>query len=176
MGRSAANGLPKERAHLHLEFNVRLSNNFRSWYDRQKFGTRNYHGIYNGFNFIGWDSLDFYTAYRSGEIKTVAEYLRAIPTGVVAEVRTTAVPWFIQRNSALLASAIPAEGVKGWRVEFTQFGLPKLWTPLAEAPRYHLSLTEGPAGLCSCRKMIAGAHTPGKDLRTILELLFGEKF
>jgi murein DD-endopeptidase MepM/ murein hydrolase activator NlpD len=176
MGRSAGNGLPKERAHLHLEFNVRLSNDFQTWYNRQKFGSRNYHGAFNGFNFIGWDSLDFFEAYRAGKVSTVADYLRGLPTGVVAEVRTTQIPWFIRQNPALLASPIPDGGVQGWRIEFTQFGLPKLWTPLTTAPQSKLTLTEGPEGLCSCRKMIAGRHTPGKELRAVLELLFGGRF
>jgi peptidoglycan LD-endopeptidase LytH len=176
MGHSAGNGIPVERAHLHLEFNIRLSDNFAPWYTQQKFGAPNRHGNFNGFNFIGWNALDFYNAYRAGKVTTMADYLKALPTGVVAIVRTTQTPWFIQRNYALMDNPLPASGVQGWQIEFTQEGLPKRWTPLATAPKAKLTLAEGPTGECSCRRLIASTHKAGRDLKPVLELLFGGKF
>lgn len=60
MGRSASDGIPVERAHLHLEMSVRLSDDFQAWFTRQKFGSPNYHGNFNGFNFSRWDPLEFF--------------------------------------------------------------------------------------------------------------------
>lgn len=176
MGHTASNGLPLERSHLHLEFNFRLSDNFEAWYKKQKFGSPNYHGAYNGFNFISWNPLEFYESNRAGKVASVAEYIRSRPTCVIAIVRTQAIPSFVRRNSALLASPIPEGGVAGWQVEFTQDGLPKLWTPLATPPKARLMLVDGVVPQAACRRLKAGNHRAGRDLRGILELLFGGRF
>lgn len=176
MGRSASDGIPTDRAHLHLEFSLRLSDDFATWFRRQKFGSPNYHGNFNGFNFTRWDPLDFYRAnVKDASISPVA-YLRNQPTALTAIVRTSAIPDFIRRNPALLASPIPATGLVGWQIEFTTYGLPKLWTPLTTTPRTKLLLTPGTAPRQPCLPLYAGKHRPGRTLKSTLELLFGTRF
>lgn len=176
MGHSASDGIPAERAHLHLEFSLRLSDDFQTWFRRQKFGSPNYHGNFNGFNFSRWDPLDFYRANVKDPATSPAAYLRAQPTALTAIVRTSTIPAFIRRNSGLLSSPIPAGGVQGWQIEFTTYGLPKLWTPLTTAPRTKLLLTRGPAQGQPCLPLYASKHRPGRTLKSTLELLFGARF
>jgi peptidoglycan LD-endopeptidase LytH len=176
MGRSASSGIPKDRAHLHLEFNVRISNDFQPWYARQKYSSPNRHGDFHGYNFIGWDPIGVYNQYRQGRMESMSAFVRALPTAVVAIVRTEKIPSYIRRNGALLTAPIPAEGVKGWQIEFTPEGLPKLWTPLTEAPRGRLRLVAGSSPQIPCRRLIASSSEAGRDLRPMLELLFGGKF
>ena len=80
MGRSAGGYvIPRERAHLHLEVGLRLSSGFEEWYQRQNYTSRNHHGDFNGINLLGWDSLDYFTAFRDGLVDSVMSYFESIP-------------------------------------------------------------------------------------------------
>ena len=176
MGHSSSDAFPAERAHLHFEMNMRLCDSFEPWFKRQKYDTPNYHGNYNGFNFSHWNPLAFYLAARKDKTLTAAEFLRHEPTCIIAIVKTREIPGFIRRNTGLLTEPIPAVGVGGWQVEFTPDGLPKLWTPLKEAPRTKLLLTDGSAAQWPCYKLKESPHRPAKELKRELELLFGGRF
>lgn len=134
MGRSAAGySIPRNRAHLHFEIGLRVSDKFQRWYDRQKFGSANHHGNYNGMNLLGFDPLAFYTAHRDGGVHSVGSYIRELPTAYVLRVSAPEVPSFIKRNPALLTKALPKDGLVGWDIAFTWHGLPKQWTPLVKS-------------------------------------------
>ena len=57
LGRSAntAPAISKERAHLHFELSLRLSDRFRAWHAARAPNQRNDHGEWNGRNFLGFD-------------------------------------------------------------------------------------------------------------------------
>jgi murein DD-endopeptidase MepM/ murein hydrolase activator NlpD len=134
LGRSASGyTIPRDRAHLHFEIGLRLGSRFDSWYARQKFESPNFHGNFNGMNLCGFDPLEFYRDYVAGEVPDMAVYVRSLPTGYVLRVCTDEVPDFIRRNTGLLSSPLPEDGVAGWDIAFTWFGLPKQWTPLRAA-------------------------------------------
>ena len=131
MGRSErAGNIPKERAHLHFEMGLRLSNNFSAWYDGKDFDTPNYHGNFNGMNLTGFDPLDFFTRYRKGQVDTVQAYLRSLPAAYRLRVATSRTPYFIRRYPGLLTGPV-GDDIVGWDIEFTGFGLPVRWTPLS---------------------------------------------
>ena len=50
MGRSSSFTIPKDRAHLHFEVCLRLTDQFQSWYNWKKYDDKNEHGIFNGMN------------------------------------------------------------------------------------------------------------------------------
>ncbi len=132
MGRSAGGYvIPRERAHLHFEIGLRLSDDFQSYFDRQDFGSPNHHGNFSGLNLMGLDPLEFYRQVRDGEFSGFADSIRGLPTAFVLEIRTTRIPDFVSRYPALLTAPVGPGGVAGWRIEFTWYGLPKKWTPLA---------------------------------------------
>ena len=54
MGFSGA-GINRDRAHLHFEIAVMLSENFETWHRQHFAGSPNKHGLYNGLNLVGID-------------------------------------------------------------------------------------------------------------------------
>ena len=142
LGRSASYPIPRERAHLHFEIGLRLSDRFQRWYDAMDFEDRNLHRNWNGLNLVGLDPIAFYTQYRLGSMDSPETYIRELPTAYCLRVQSRVIPDFVRRYPALVAGSISAEDLGGWEVEFTWYGLPKRWFPL---PRDHF-LPDGREG------------------------------
>jgi len=165
MGRSAAGySISKDRAHLHFEIGLLMGDNFQAWYAKQKFSSPNYHGNYNGMNLTGFDPLAFYEAYRDGKVQSMATYIRSLPTAYVLRVTTANVPAFVLRNPALVKGAIPADGLVGWDIAFTWYGMPKEWTPLQKE---NLSTADkaGGARLVAINRDLVGANHSRNTVR-----------
>ncbi len=189
MGRSAGGyTIPRQRAHLHLEFGLRLTDDFQAWYDRQEFGSANHHGVWSGFNLVGFDPLDFFTRMRTGEVTSVDAYLASIPVGVVVRVTTDRVPDFVRRYPRLLWSPVPEEGVGGWEVMLSGWGLPLRFIPLPPDDRglgagngvtEIIAVDPGQLENYRCRQIVSmepdGAATLGRGGSRVLQLLFGFK-
>jgi peptidoglycan LD-endopeptidase LytH len=184
MGRSAGGyAIPKDRAHLHFEIGLRLSDNFQSWYDWRKFGSANDHGLYNGMNLLGVDPLDFLQKWRTGRISTLQQYFDQMRPVVRVRIATSRVPDFIQRYSALLRKPISGL-VGGWEVECNSTGLPFAWTPLSHDDVRGMGINEvkivwvdaAAERAFKCKQLLKprrGGHVPGDDLNNILQLVFG---
>lgn len=185
MGRSAGGySIPKERAHLHFEFGVRVTDSFQPWYQFKEFGSPNKHGIWNGMNLLGFDPLDFFERFRAREVNNFQEYFVRMGAAVRVRVAGSKVPDFVERYPSLLTAPLPAEGVAGWEVAFNQTGLPFSWTPLnateaaglrAGWPQVvHVDEDLVRAGRCKAlvTKRRAG-FVPGRDLENVLQMLFG---
>lgn len=186
MGRTAGGYvIPNELAHLHFEIGLRLTENFQRYYEQREFTAPNHHGNHNGYNLVGMDPLAFFTAVREKRFEGFAPYIRGLPTAFSLEVRTPRVPDFVLRHPALLTVPLPVEGVAGWRIEFTWYGLPKQWTPLdanhafagepgqATLLEYYPERFEG-----KCRETIIernGKHEMGDFLHSTLMILFGKQ-
>ncbi len=183
MGRSASYTIPQHRAHLHFEVCLRLTDSFQSWYDWKEYGDANVHGIYNGKNLVGIDPVTFFEETQWGDAETLRSVLEKQATAFTIVVSTKQVPDFVRRYPALVASVIPTDGLAGWRVDFTWYGVPKKWTPLiAKKGRksngkvalesYHPNLVVEN----SCRGMLRfrnGKPTIGPGLKSSIQLLFG---
>lgn len=131
MGRSSSGSpIPKERAHLHFEMGLMLSEHFKKWYDCQKYGNPNKHAIWNGFNLTGFDPLDFYTKWRNGKITSVDDYLKQLPIAFSLRILDKKIPNFIKRYPTLATKPIDSKTLQGWDIDFTWFALPLRWTPL----------------------------------------------
>lgn len=185
MGRSAGGySIPRSRAHLHFEIGVMKTGRFQSWFENSDFGSRNKHGNYNGMNLIGVDPLDFFETVRAGEFKDFASYFDQLPTAFTIRVATDKLPNYILRYPKLLTRPIPRNGVVGWDIDYTWYGLPKRWTPLTQEDvrtrkegdvtlvDWDQSLFEG-----SCRSTLVfdsqGNPGIGKNLQSDLRLMFG---
>lgn len=185
MGRSAGGyTIPKDRAHVHFEMGVRMTDQFQDWYDWKKFGSRNDHGLWNGMNLVGFDPKAFYDAFRAQEVNTFDEFLRASKPAVTVRVATTVTPDFVLRYPSLQVTNSTPLPVAGWEVTFDRFGLPFAWRPLEQAE------VEGYRSLeaqvvwtdddllksCRCKDLVryrSGKPQPDRDLQTALQLLFG---
>lgn len=185
MGRSAGGyTIPKDRAHLHYEIGLMLTRRFQPWYDWKKFGSPNEQGLYNGMNMMGVDALDFFNEFRARRVNNFAEYFAQMSAVARMRVATGQVPDFVQRYPELLTAEIPAAGVSGWDIKVNETGLPFSWTPLAATDVVGMRANEvrlldvDAEALKRCRaKSIAvsrrGGYVPGRDLDTMLQLVFG---
>lgn len=141
IGNTPSHIIPVSRSHLHFEMGFKLTDDFQSWYDRQKFGSPNRHGRWNGMNLVGIDPLEYYTAYRDGEVRDMLDFLRRSPAVAKVRVRSGVTPSFIRNYPAFLtAKPAPGRTIAGWEIVFDRFGIPKAWTPL-----YAGDLPPGPA-------------------------------
>ncbi len=185
MGRSASGyAIPRDRAHLHLEIGLRLTDDFQGWYDWKKFGSRNEHGVWNGMNLLGVDPLDMYDQFRTGRVANVRDYFRGLSVAVKLRLATRTVPDFVVRYPALLTKPLLPEGeLGGWEVSFDATGVPVAWTPLSVMETLSLRGNEirvdevDEAALRSnrCRSLVfkkRGRYEIGEDLESILQLLF----
>ena len=184
MGRSAGGyTIPKDRAHVHFEMGVRLSDQFQNWYDWKRFGSKNDHGLWNGMNLAGFDPLDFYNAFRDQKVNTFTDYLRGLQPAVKVRVATTSAPDFVDRYPELV-NATRVAVTAGWEVTFDRFGLPFCWTRLnADDVKDYKRLetrivwTDEPLlKSCRCKDLVrwrAGKPRIDRDLQTSLQLLFG---
>ena len=80
-------------------------------------------------NLVSLDPLKFYTAIRSGQARDVAEFLKKTPVAARLRVHTRQIPDFVRNYPALVTQAYAGRQVVAWDVAFTDFGLPKEWTP-----------------------------------------------
>ena len=133
MGRSAGGyTIPRQRAHLHLEIGLRLTDSFEEWYRRQGYNTPNQHGAFNGINLVGWDPLHFYGACREGRAESPLSYLESLPPAVMLHVYSTRRPDFLERYPELvLPGCEPAEQA-GWEVLLSAWGLPLSFKPVRQ--------------------------------------------
>lgn len=130
MGRSAGGySIPCSRAHVHFEIGFRLTDDFQDWYDRERFGSENRHGVWNGMNLVGVDPLEFYEAMRAGETDSLASHLKMLPVSGRIRVHTPEIPNFVIRYPELLTRPYGTRELVAWDIAFTEFGLPKEWTP-----------------------------------------------
>lgn len=185
MGRSAGGyTIPVARAHVHLEIGFWLTEDFQKWYDARNFESPNRHGAFSGFNIIGFDPLDFYNKYRSGEVRDVLGYLRQEPVAYTLRVADSKIPDFVRRYPDLVEGGVPGGGVAGWEIEFSWYGLPKGWRPLRDedlpgegGSRVEIvSFDADVVAANTCRSTVqlqGGQPRIGATTDRVLELLFG---
>ena len=129
MGHSSTNetAIPRERAHLHFEIGLLLSDKFQTWYDADEDnrGVPNHHGIFNGQNLIGLDP----TPVLARSTANLLSAVRAQPVALAVTMRPKRVPDFLSRYPALLKGGEAATAA-GWYVEFSWQGMPIGWTAL----------------------------------------------
>lgn len=185
MGHSSnGGGIPRERAHLHFEIGLLATQNFQTWYNQKKFGSRNEHGNFNGMNLMGIDPLDFLYEWRRRRVDTFQEYFGRLKPVVKVRIATSRVPDFIQRYPELLRQPMPAGFVAGWEIECNSTGLPFAWTPLSpgQVKGMRLNTPEivqvdaAVERAYRCKQLVrprGKGYLPGADLTTMLQLVFG---
>ena len=176
--------IPVARSHLHFEIGVMMTREFQSWYDRRKFGSRNEHGLWNGMNLMGIDPLEFYNQWRAGRLTSVQAHFAGMETVVRLRIATIRTPDFVARYPSLLTRPLPVGPVAGWEIRFNWTGVPFSWTPLTSMEVVTLrpnqpqivevnAVRERREKSRSLAVQRRGSWVPGKDLETVLQLLFG---
>lgn len=182
MGRSAGGyTIPKQRAHVHFEIGFWLSEDFQDWYDSKRYGSKNRHGNLSGFNMIGMDPIEFFDLYRAGEVSGFQSYVDRLPVAFTLRVKSSVIPDFVRRYPSLVQGDVPPDGPAGWEIDFTSYGLPKRWRPLAATPdqsRDVRIIHHDPAIIrqhaCRNALRLRGARPSlGSHTERTLQLLFG---
>lgn len=184
MGHSASGeGIPRDRAHLHFEIGVRLSDGFDGWYRGRGFGSPNEQGLFNGMNLLGVDPLEFFARARSGGLASLDSVFQTSPTAVRVRVAVPEVPDFLRRYPSLKEAAV-AGAAGGWEIDFSATAVPLRWRRPADERftgwrRGEVRVVFHDEALLAAnrgRDLVdkrRGLAVPGEDLETVLGLLFG---
>src|SRR4030095_8903567 len=116
-------GLNRERAHLHLELNLMLSDQFEGWYNTFFRDDPNHNGIYNGMNLIGLDIARLYLALRKNPSLTIPEFLTREETFYKVTLPKSRHFELAKSYSWMFATGRPNEK-SAWEVSFAQSGVP----------------------------------------------------
>lgn len=185
MGRSAGGyTIPRDRAHLHFEIGVRVTDRFQEWYKARGFGSPNEQGLWNGMNLLGMDPLEFFARHRAGGLRGLDEVFAATPAALVLRIAEPGEPDFVRRYPSLVA---PADGVAaGWEIHFSATGVPVRWRRLSSAETAgwrpgEIRIDSIDTNLLRAnrgRKLVEtvrGVPRPDDDLRSVLEQLWGTR-
>jgi hypothetical protein len=127
MGRSSNTGqrISKERAHVHFELDLRLSDRFTAWQKQAFPGQRNDHGEWNGRNLVAFDPAQVFKEQASqGTNFSLLRMLREQTELCRVLVRATNFAW-VRRYAALVEPNPKAEqeGVAGYELALNFNGL-----------------------------------------------------
>lgn len=185
MGHTAGGGgIPRDRAHMHFEIGLMVTQNFPAWYTWKRFGSPNEHGLWNGMNLMGFDPLDFLRQWRARKVDNFQQYLDQMRAIVRVRVATSRVPDFITRYPALLRKPMPSGFVAGWEIECNSTGLPFAWTPLSAMDvagmrpnsAQIVSVDTAVVHAYRCKSLVhqrGAVYVPGSDLDMMLQQVFG---
>ena len=187
MGRtSSGSPIPKERAHLHFEIGLRMTERFQTWYDGRGFGSRNEQGSFNGMNLMGIDPLVVFARQRAGGLKRLDEVFRELPAAVTLRIAQAGEPDFLRRYPSLAQRLDNGAAGGGWEIDCTATGVPVRWRQVAAGEFAgwkpgEVRIVASDEGLLKTnrgRELVAkrkGRVVPGEDLNTMLEQVFGLK-
>lgn len=127
MGYTGA-GLPRHRAHLHLEVALLLNRHYQVWHDAF-YGTPNHHGPYFGRNIMGVNPSELYLALHEEPDLTFSDFVQRQPVAY-----RLAIPGQYPLDLLSRYPWLTAEGVSpddhsapgAWVVSFTREGVPVL--------------------------------------------------
>ena len=135
-------GITRDRAHLHLEINLMLSEAFDHWYrDHPPSSTPNYHGLHNGLNLLGIDVAGLYTSLRENPDLTIPEFLTqethsfevTVSAGPTLPDILWRYPWLCDELKDWIPEyGPPVELGSSWKITFAASGLPLKFEPSSE--------------------------------------------
>jgi len=134
MGRTAntAQGISKDRAHVHFELALLLNDKFESWHRKHYPGQRNDHGRWNGRNLLGLDPQEILlTQEMLKDQFSLVTHVRRQRELMRVRVRETNVS-FARRYPLLVRRYPPLDPAvhAGYEIAFNFNGVPFDWTPL----------------------------------------------
>jgi peptidoglycan LD-endopeptidase LytH len=170
MGRTTntRQSISKDRAHLHFELNLLVSDRFASWYKQTFPGQRNDHGGWNGQNLLGIDPrVVLLTEHEADARFSLLTFLQGQTELCRVFVRKTYFPWL--KRYGLLVRPNPRaekEGVAGYEIALNFNGVPFELIPRAasemsgKAKLQLLSVNEPEYHKNPARRLVAkrGAH------------------
>lgn len=122
MGYTGA-GIDRERAHVHVELNMILSDQFTRWHDMH-FTSPNHHGIYNGLNLIGMNIAELFKASRQYPGITIPQFLAGSEEVYYRVLIPGSKNNFLRRYPFLARDLKSVRNPKSWEYGFAASGLP----------------------------------------------------
>lgn len=165
MGRTAntQQTISRERAHLHFEVGLLLSDRYPEWHRKTYPQGVNDHGIWNGLNLVGLDPRVLLLGRQAtGRSFSLLNFVRCQTELFRVVVRGTDFPW-IKRYPALVQRNPVAErdGVAGYEIAFNFSGLPFHLVPRAASEIRGrgavqlLAVNEAEYQLRPCRRLVS---------------------
>lgn len=127
-------GLDRERAHLHLELNLFLSDRYEEWHQR-RLNSPNHHGVYNGINLVGLDVGALFLELRSNPDVTLPGFLSRMEPYWRVRLPRTGDLELLQRYPWLGRAMAGASEAASWEITFSRSGMPLRVEPVIEASR-----------------------------------------
>jgi len=122
MGYTGA-GINRERAHVHFEVALLLSQNFEAWHDAHFPGNPNQHGLFNGLNLAGTDPSRLLLEARRNPNLKISDYLSAGEPFFSIVVNDS--PNFsLIRNYPWLVAKGEVANPPAWKITFSRAGQP----------------------------------------------------
>lgn len=173
---STVYSISKNSAHLHFEVGFVLGGaGFDSWF-LKNYGAGNLHGLYNGYNLLGADPIDFYSFYLKKRDLSPVKWINNLKKAFTLRYPESSVPDLIKRSPALFAEGDLSNNFY-WEIDFTWFGLPLEFRRVA--PSFSitevLNVDESLFSLSEKRAVLVkkeNRYFPGKSLKNYLEILF----
>lgn len=140
-------GIDRERAHLHLEINLLISDEIASWHD-EHFRSDNEHGTFNGLNLVGIDPLALLGPLDAPRRTSLIEHVRSLPVEYRVHLPAEREPSIIHRYPWLKADRKRVPG-SSWSIGFARSGVPvdaRLVPAVSE-----LTIESTPPGEAGCR-------------------------
>ena len=120
MGYTGA-GINRTRAHVHLELAFLMSTRYQSWFDSH-FGSKNYHGVFNGMNLSGVEVSRFFVEHQANPQLTFSQFILNTPVYFKVAIPFTGVPDFVKRYPWIASGDI--RKAKSWEISFNATGHP----------------------------------------------------
>lgn len=111
-------GISKDRAHVHFEFDLLVNDNYVAYHKKHLAGQRNDHGLWNGQNLVGLDPREILLAQRAqGSKFNLMTFVRNQTELCRVTVRATDFPW-IKRYPQLIKinPRVAKEGIAGYEI------------------------------------------------------------
>lgn len=121
---STGRGLNNARAHLHLELDIMMSEDFDGWM-RHFLNSANPHGNHNGLNLAGIDSADLFLKLQENPNLRLDKYIHSMPQHYRITVpRKGTGPLPIVRRYRWMGFGNHDKPSQSWQIAFTRAGFP----------------------------------------------------
>lgn len=120
-------GINRERAHLHLEFNILSHSDYDKWHS-EYINSPNYHAKFNGLNMNGLDISELFIRHHTNPNLSLASFIQKIPVYYKVTIPrqreldiAKRYPWIRNGNHHTMTPA--------WEISFASTGFPLAVTP-----------------------------------------------
>ncbi len=126
-------GINRERAHVHFEIGLMISDDFEEFHEKYWPNDSNWHGNYNGINLYGLDVARLYTELHADPTLTIEKFIASEPVSFAVTIPNTGVPNLLRRYPWMLRDSsgrqlrAPSHGGfdnPAWKIYFADSGLP----------------------------------------------------